>query len=173
MTNAKKPNEATQLMSHIYNIGKTEEDYQKWEYLNEIYKSCSEALAGIPAEITRQIKENPILLQYVDSPGETKVAMNAMASDIRVLAGDLKKIHDSHAGKTGVINDAQSNADSIQVFEMYVAFQQRFNALVIPNAALIAEQLGKAADKISAIVAEEEKALAQQEPVDQPAQTLN
>ena len=53
-----------------------------------------------------------------------------------------------HAGKTGVINENEV-ANCFSIFEMYMAFQTRYHAIIMPTVELLAEQCTVAANRMT------------------------
>lgn len=144
---AKPLNEAQQVIQHMYNMGADTRTQQSWEDLQGIYSACAHALAGAPGEINTTFRI-PGIFNFIDKVADVRTAMKTLASDIRVLAEELTMINKTHVGKTGLITTPEDTQLSIGVFEQYFNFQQKFNGIILPSVMLLAEEAGKAVNKM-------------------------
>lgn len=145
---SKPLNEAQQILQHISTMGNDNTKHeQTWEELDNIYANCARALSG-PANEVSNTYRIPGIFDYVENAANVKTSLLSLASDIRTLAAELSMIKKTHAGKTGLIKNAEDTHLSIGVFEQYFNFQEKFNGIILPTIMILAEEAGKAANKM-------------------------
>lgn len=145
-------NEAQKVYQEIFNIGSDNTKYeQRWEELDHIYITCANALNGPTSEINN-VYRIPGIFNYIDNAVNVKTALLSLAGDIRTLAAELKMIKQTHEGKTGLITTPEDAQLSIGVFEQYFNFQEKFNGIILPTAMILAEEAGKAVNKMQEVI---------------------
>jgi hypothetical protein len=145
-------NEAQQILQHISTMGNdNSKQEQRWEELDNIYVNCAKALSGPATEVNNAYRI-PGIFNFVDSPVNVKTSLLSLANDIKTLAAELALIKETHKGKTGLIKNAEDTQLSIGVFEQYFNFQQKFNGIILPTIMILAEEAGKAANKMQQAV---------------------
>lgn len=144
-----KLNEAQKLMSGIYSLGAKEEEKSKqsWDDLEGLFKACSEALVISNREMV-EMYSLPGVVENIENRQEVSVALNGLHRDINAFSEELKQIHALHINKTGFVTDENELSACIQIFELYFAFQTRYQSVIIPTVVLLAEEAGKAAVNI-------------------------
>lgn len=117
-------------------------DNSCWDDLNAVYQGCSQVLhrhcqlSNISSnkELIAEVKDMPTLISNLRMLGADLTKMNL----------ELKEIHDQHVGKSGSTQDPDEVMLSINIFEQYNLFMERHDAVVMPTAHHIVEQINQA-----------------------------
>ena len=113
-----------------------------WDDLNQTYTQCVLLLqqhVGI-AQLARETE----LIKFLADPVMATANIKSLGQDLRQLSGELAKLKELHAEKTGGSQDPEEVMYSIQIFEQYNLFMERHQAVVVPTALHILEQFNQA-----------------------------
>lgn len=112
---------------------------QSWSDVDSIYNSIVEGLLSIGESINvAAVTINQAAVPNID---EIALMVKTIEQDMLIFAEDLKKIHDRHEGKVGVINDEDDHALSLSVYNDYVTLYDRFRAIIFNPMLTITETL--------------------------------
>lgn len=110
-----------------------------WTDVNDISNKCEQLLASCAA--LHPSMRDPQLLDMVEDKALLAKNLRILSGDLGKLSTELQGLKKLHAGKTGTASDPQELITSINIFEQYMMFIERHDALVMPTANHIAEQL--------------------------------
>lgn len=117
-----------------------------WDDVNTISARCTELLNS--SAMLEPLMQDARLMSHVAEPATLAKNVRILATDLGTLHKELQGLKQLHVGKTGTAADPQELVHSIQVFEQYMMFVERHDALVMPTANHIAEQLETARQKM-------------------------
>lgn len=159
----KPMNDAQLIMSGALNPAVENDSKQSWDDLEGIYNSCSEALVVANNSVVELFKI-PGVIDNIENRQETKVALLGLNKDIKFFSEELKKIHEVHSGKTGLIEDGEELGQCLEIFEKYHSFQTTYQSVIIPTVITLSEEVGKAAELMNKKIAEQEAVANIQDP---------
>lgn len=142
---------------------KNEESKQSWDDLEGIYKSCTEALIVANNSVVELFKI-PGVMQNIENRQETKICILGLNKDIKFFSNELKEIHKSHDGKTGLIKDENELGTCLEIFEKYHSFQTTYQSVIIPTVITLSQEVGKAAQTMNEKIRKEQELLDSQNP---------
>lgn len=126
-------------------------DNKSWDELEGIYQSAVELLHS-HTNLAGFATNKDLLSQVTDKP--TLVAnMQQLTGDLNVLSEELKQIHARHEGKAGGAKTPNDFLAAVEIFELYNLFMEKHQAVVIPTAMYITEQLEQAENKLAQLAA--------------------
>lgn len=102
-----------------------------WEELDKIYEAQAVAIVTIASEINK-IHSHPDFLESVENKDEAIITLTGFKKDIETLTTDLIGIHALHQHRSGPINNEKDLLDSLNIFDDYTNFQNRFDACIEP-----------------------------------------
>lgn len=117
---------------------KTRDEYKKsntaWDDLNGIYFETNKLLNTVRTQVN-DFFEIEGVSDFVPMSEKSKAsaALQSFHADIGVFDGDLVKIHNGHAGKSGPLQPDESIMSVIELSEAYINYQTRFDAIVTPT----------------------------------------
>lgn len=128
---------------------------KSWNELEDIYQGAVQLLQSHTTLASFATRHD--LLSQIDDKATFVNNMQQLTGDLNTMSEELKKIHDSHAGKQGGANTPNDFIQVVEIFEMYNLFMERHQAVVIPTALYITEQLEQAEKKLAALAAQAEQ----------------
>ena len=120
---------------------------QKWEDLEAIYQSSAQGIVQIGQQVNAAISQ-PYVKELLEDPKEVNIAISGLTRDLNNFTDALLKIHNKHAGKTGVISDSKDFALSLSLFQEYVMFNEQFKSVTLPTVLTIMDHIGAACNRI-------------------------
>jgi hypothetical protein len=102
-----------------------------WEDLESVYLACAKALVVFANEING-IVSNPVFIDNFVKKDELEIIVTGTKRDIDIFADELMGLHNMHQGKMGKITDEQELVLSLNIFDDYVNFNNRFSAVSGP-----------------------------------------
>ena len=120
-----------------------------WDELESMYDSMTGLLSqhtGLAA-----FGQNKELISAVSDKDLLSTNFTILANDLKTLSGELTEIHDLHADKKGGTTNPNVLMKTIDIFELYNLFMERHDAVVMPTAYHIIEQLDQAEKKLIAV----------------------
>lgn len=113
-----------------------------WDECEEFYQKCASVLRA-HLELVR-VLNNPELLAYVtDHPG-LRANMRIMGTDLPVISRELADLHNLHKDKKGGSSNPDEVMHSIDIFQQYMLWVQKHEAVIMPVAAHLTEQVQRA-----------------------------
>lgn len=139
-----KPLNAAQLIMSGATVADDSNTQQSWEDLEEIYKSCSEALVVANNSVVELFKI-PGVIKHIPNQQETKISILGLDKDIKFFSEELKNIHKQHEGRAGLVTAQEDLGLCLEIFEKYHNFQTHYQGVIIPTVITLSEEVGKAA----------------------------
>jgi hypothetical protein len=120
-----------------------------WDELESTYDSMTGLLSQHTA--LAAFGQNKELIAAVSDKDLLSSNFTILANDLKSLSGELTEIHSQHADKKGGTTDPNVLMNTIGIFEQYHLFMERHDAVVMPTAYHIIEQLDQAEKKLIAV----------------------
>jgi sulfur transfer complex TusBCD TusB component (DsrH family) len=120
---------------------------QSWEDLDRIYEKCGEAIIAIGNSVNAALAY-PGILDNIDNVPELKILVITLKTDLESFTSELLSIKSRHINRTGFIEDENELADSISIFEDYIAFSSKFQTITTPTLINIIEKVSFAAEAL-------------------------
>lgn len=135
-----KEKQTSALVYDLFNkadIPVPEEVKQRWEEIEEIYQASAHGIVNVGIQINNCIN----LIRQVPCSNQNEVieSVNGVTRDLESFTNQLVDLHKLHEGKTGIINDPDDLALCIQIYNQYVAFNDRFKVVIFPIVITITE----------------------------------
>lgn len=134
-------------------------DNRNWDDLHEQYANCNTLLLS-SAGVGQVITEHG-LLPYIENQKLLDDNIRLLTRDIGSLHAELKQIYGQHSAKRGGATE-EDVMQGFAVYELYVLWIERYNALIPPTVNHILEMTGEAGRKKD----EAEKATAAEQAAD-------
>ncbi len=132
-----------------------------WTDLNNMYSQVvmlfQQHMALVP------LASDQALIEHVSDKQLLVDNITRLTTDLKTLSTELTSIHNQHKDLTGGDEDMERVWDSIKMFEQYQVFVTRYNAIIIPTAVWIGEQLDGAH---MALAAQQQEQLAAEQALD-------
>lgn len=135
-----KEKQTSALVHNLFNkaeIPVPDEVKQRWEEIEDIYQASAHGIVDIGVQINNCL--NLIRQAPCSNHKEVIDSINGVKRDLENFTDQLIDLHKLHEGKTGIINDPDDLALCIQIYNQYVAFNDRFKAVVFPIVITITE----------------------------------
>lgn len=121
-----------------------------WSDLLAVSQASGIALAGIGAQFI-QLRSDPLKLTYLVDSKLFSNRVRTLSSDIKTLTKELADLVAIHTNRTGGHVSDDDLFHSIQLNEQYIVFNQRVEALLLPTANALAEQVDEAERRMRAV----------------------
>lgn len=118
-----------------------------WDDVLTINRECHRLLAS-HGQLSTLIQMPEIVQAIQDKSAFTK-NVYILANDLGALTNELQGLAALHADKTGRASTPDEHLEAINVYEKYVLFIERHNAVVMPTATHLAEQVQDAVDRVA------------------------
>lgn len=131
-----------------------------WDELKDIAAKSAQALITVNRNLA-DIYKTEHLINFIEKKNEVKVTLRGLAGDLTHFSEDLNRIFNTHKDRSGGFTTEEDFAASVTVFEEYMAYQTRYDSVVLPSVQFLMDQAALAEQKIIEAVAkkqEEEKA---------------
>lgn len=121
---------------------------QKWEDIENIFQASANAIVTTGRDINSALALPGVALN-IENKEELTIAINGLTRDLETFAGELADIHAKHAGRTGPIREQHDIINSLSIFDEYVAFNTKFQSVILPTVLVVMDGIGRACQKIS------------------------
>ena len=108
-----------------------------WTDLENIYMNTVALLSSHTR--LASLAQDKELIGYVADKVTLIGLIKSLSSDLNTMSGELKQIHDQHAGKTGGGVDGDEVMESITIYEQYNLFMERHDGVIMPTVYHITE----------------------------------
>lgn len=126
---------------------------QKWEELEDIFQASANAIVTTGRDVNNALALPGVSLN-IENKEDITIAVQGLSKDLNVFAGELATIHQKHEGKTGPIRSQHDVINSMSIFDEYVAFNTKFQSVILPTVLTIMDSVGRACDKVVSELAE-------------------
>lgn len=138
----------TTLANEVFEMVEDEQEASKWEDLDQIFVTQAEGIIRI-AEAINDVSTYPEFKEYMEDKPEAYITLKGFTKDINTLTTDLAGIKALHNNRSGPIKSEQDLVDSLNIFDNYVNFQNRFGTCVEPVINILTDiGLEKELDKV-------------------------
>jgi hypothetical protein len=118
-----------------------------WDELEDIYQNTCQLLSS-HMELARVSSDQALLSEVTDKT--TFVAnITQLTNDLSTLSSELKAVHDMHADLRGGSNKPADFIRAAEIFEHYHLLMEKHQAVVLPTALYLTEQLDEASRKLA------------------------
>lgn len=118
-----------------------------WDDLNTTANAIMTGMELSNGTMRIVLEDRSLFVSMPDRAG-CIAAIQTLTADLNTFTKELAAIGSEHAGKVGGHNgDNQELYESLRIGEMYHAFQSRYQSVVLPNVAIITEQIALAKNK--------------------------
>lgn len=124
---------------------------KSWDDLEAIYIDSKTMLLAIPSQISDMYSVKGID-KFLPNQIAAADCLRCLGTDLKVLHGDLEKIHNSHVGKAGICVDDNDFISSLTIAEAYNAFRVKFEGVILPTVQELGIQFDKAVEKVNEII---------------------
>ena len=128
-------------------FSKSVQGNKSWDELEDIYQGAVQLLQSHTTLASFATRHD--LLSQIDDKATFVNNMQQLTGDLNTMSEELKMIHEQHVGKQGGANNPNDFIRVVEIFEMYNLFMERHQAVVIPTALYITEQLDSAEKKLA------------------------
>ena len=105
------------------------ENEQRWDELEDIYKVLVDGTVKISVTLSTSL--NVIKGNGYDYCEELITTVSSLTGDIKRFVTDLENIHSQHSDKSGLIENSEELALCIDIFNEYVALNDKFKAITV------------------------------------------
>jgi hypothetical protein len=123
-----------------------------WDEVTAIYGDCVAMLMQNMGVV--QVGRNEGLIVAVDDKATLAQNLRLLAQDLRIMNEELVKISERHQGKTGGGKTPDEMMESIQVYEMYAMWLQKYDTVVNPTVLHICEIYDLAEQRLGSALAQ-------------------
>lgn len=128
-------------------IEKEREKFSGWDELNNIFNACRDTLVGANSDMV-ELFRTPEILANIPDRVNTATSIRGLGGDLKYFTKELNDINAKHFGKVGSPKDEEETIMCLQIFENYVAFESRYQSVIMPTIIYLAEQAGLAKQKM-------------------------
>lgn len=127
----RKKSKVKEEVEEIINPSPVNRIDNSWEQLDSLYVAQAEALIHISTEVNKVVQHEDFLNSIKDKE-KAIITIRGFKNDIETLTKDLVGIKTLHQHRHGPINNEKDLMDSLNIFDDYVNFQNRFDTCVEP-----------------------------------------
>jgi hypothetical protein len=128
-------------------IEKEREKFSGWDELNNIFNACRDTLIGANSDMVALFR-TPEIMANIPDRINTSTAIRGLGKDLIYFTKELNDINSKHSGRAGAPKDEEETIACLQIFESYVAFESRYQSVIMPTIIYLAEQAGLAKQKM-------------------------
>lgn len=118
-----------------------------WDELQQLATKCADMMVTTNSHLA-EIYKTPGLVNFLPNANEVKTMLRGLSTDLLSFREELSRIYAAHNTRTGGFKDENDFAESISVYEQYVAFQTRYESVVSPTVQYLLEQAAIAEQNI-------------------------
>ena len=121
------------IVSNVENTVKKPEVERdsSWEQLNNIYAVLAQAIVNISNEVNNVVSHENFISALNDKQ-ESFIILKGFKRDIETLTNDLIGIKALHRNRQGIIQSEVDLIDSLNIYDNYINFQNRFDSCIAP-----------------------------------------
>ncbi len=137
VSSSEKNNDVPNVKKISNNVNKAinntniDNDESTWEQLDAIYYTLANALVDISSQVNGVVL-NENFTSRLENHKEAFIVLKGFKSDIEQLTSDLIGIKSLHKNRSGTIQNEVDLLDSLNIYDNYVSFQNRFDTCVVP-----------------------------------------
>ena len=129
-------------------IAKEQQQQPIWDDLTKMFSDFATTLVRAN-KTTVELYSLPMVAENVPDPENTEIHIKGLERDVVAFSAELNTIYNGHKHKSGpATNDAEVTA-AFKIYEHYVDWNNRYQAIILPTVIFLAEQAGLASQKIS------------------------
>lgn len=144
-TASQRLNERAQTQQRLNNFYKHN---TMWDDLNNVFNNCAQLVTTSLTSVLQDLND-PAIRQFLipENVGDIETALRGLTSDSENLSVTLAEIHSRHKDRSGTTRNQDETSRAHLTMNDYMAWQQRYDALIKPNFAYLVEQIGLSANR--------------------------
>lgn len=144
-TASQRLNERAQTQQRLNNFYKHN---TMWDDLNNVFNNCAQLVTTSLTSVLQDLND-PAIRQFLipENVGDIETALRGLTSDSENLSVTLAEIHSRHKDHSGTTRNQDETSRAHLTMNDYMAWQQRYDALIKPNFAYLVEQIGLSANR--------------------------
>ena len=144
-TASQRLNERAQTQQRLNNFYKHN---TMWDDLSNVFNNCAQLVTTSLTSVLQDLND-PAIRQFLipENVGDIETALRGLTSDSENLSVTLAEIHSRHRDRSGTTRNQDETSRAHLIMNDYMAWQQRYDALIKPNFAYLVEQIGLSANR--------------------------
>lgn len=119
-----------------------------WDDLANVYSNCAALLTTSLTSVLTDLNDAAIRQFLIpENVSDIETALRGLTGDSENMSVTLAEINARHKGNSGTTRNQDETSRAHLIMNDYMAWQQRYEALIKPNFAYLAEQIGHAVNR--------------------------